>query len=124
MCGSEALQRTQKLPIGIARGGFEDLDAALVVFLGRRVVLEAVVNRAAVREWIDQRAVVLAVLLFGEGHDTIRQGQRVGITLGIEGFAELLVRADTLGICDGRYRARRPGDHQACNTGRRRACLT
>ncbi len=124
MRGAQALQRTQQLAIRGAGGSFEDVDAVLVILLGRRIVLEPVMNRAQVRERIDQRPGVFAVLLFGERDHFLRERQRFGVFLRVEGRAELLVRIDALGIGHGPGRARCPGGQAACDTGCNRAYLT
>ncbi len=72
---------------------------------------------AEVRERIDQRARVLAVLLFRHRYHSLGERQRVGVTPGVEGFPELLVGFGTFGIGNGRRRARGPGGEAACHTG-------
>ncbi len=123
MRGAEALQRAQQLPVRVARGLFEDVDAALVVLLRRRIVPQPVVDSTQVRQRVDQRTGVFAVLFFREGNHLLGERQRIRVPLGVECLAELLIRADTLGIGHGRRRARCPGGHATCDTGCNRACL-
>ena len=78
------MQRAQELPIGAARGGFQNLHAAPVVLLRGGVVLQAVVHGAEIGERIDERAVAVAVLLFRERHHLLGDRQRFGVAPRVE----------------------------------------
>ena len=93
----------------------QDAQRALVVFDGRGVMAELVVDRGEVGQRVGQRQLFGAVLLFGELHEAFGQRLGLGVFLRVELRAEFLVDGDAVGVGDGE---RRPSETRRQRPGR------